>query len=216
MNRISLVIVTLLLATTTLSAQQYAEDYVISTKNMGGRNTEVEMVYGVMVGTNIPIMREKSHTIKNEAAAGFMGGIRWGVDLGGFEIVPELWYMQDRAELYNPNNDNRGTLKSHSFELPIVFGISITEGLRFNIAPSFALASNAKIEIDDDDEYDFGSFKSTFGYFVGMSYTAWEHWVLDLRYNGRFVSADNQWPTNDDVDYTYRYYGFSITAGYRF
>lgn len=209
----------LMLASTTiatLSAQQYKSDYQINRNRNGEvvRSSNIDMVYGVMTGVNIPIMRDKQHDVKSEGSAGFMLGVRWGVDLGGFEIVPEFWYLHDKMTLNNPNLGIKGDLRSNSFEAPIVLGINIGERLRVNFGPSFALTSDAELDYEDET-IEFGSYKSTFGYLIGLSYTAWDHFVMDLRYSGRFVSSKAEWPGNEE-NYDYRYYSVSITAGYRF
>lgn len=217
MKKIILNIVTvMLLATTPLAAQHYKEDYQIDRTKKGDINTApgVEMVYGLMTGVNIPIMRDKHHDIKSEGSAGFMLGARWGVDLGGFEIVPEFWYYHDMMTLNNPDQGVKADLKSDSFEIPIVFGIDLGKRLKFNFGPSFSLASSAELEYEGET-FEFGRYQSTFGYFVGMSYTVMNHWVADVRYSGRFVSSENQWP-GSDTQYDYRYYGVSIAVGYRF
>ncbi len=199
-----------------LWAQHYTEDYVIDARMKGSRTSDLGMVYGLMVGANIPLLTDKIDVADVSQAAGFQIGARWGVDLGGLEIVPEIWYMHDKMHVESKSTNSTGDLVTNSLEFPIVFGIGLGQYVRFDVGPSFSLMSNNKYYDDDgSDVEDFGSFKSTFGYLIGFSTTIAEHYVVDLRYSGRFVSTELAHPHGGEES-DYRYYNICINFGYRF
>lgn len=200
---------------TSLSAQQYSEDYVIH-KNAVDKDHQTQMIYGVMAGVSIPVMSDKQSVVDISNTAGYEIGMMWGVDLGGINIVPEIWYQHDKTDLKNNSNGVEGELVSHSIEVPILFGVEFGP-MRFNFGPSFSLMSNSKILVAGEEEADFGRVKSTAGYLFGLSAVLMEHLILDFRYTGRFVSTSNAWYEGyDGTEHDYRYYSFGVNLGYKF
>ncbi len=206
----------LLMCATTLSAQQYKQDYVIS-KGAPASATRTAMVYGVMGGVTLPRMTDKSEVIDITNTAGYSVGLMWGLDLGGLSIIPELWYQHDNTQVEHTSRNVEGDLITHSIEMPVVFGMKLGP-IRLNVGPSFSLMSSSKIRVDGEEDVDFGKFKSTAGYLVGLSSLLWDHVVLDLRYTGRFVTTSTPWYDTSGTDeaYEYRYYSFGFNIGYRF
>ncbi|MFI3259606.1 MAG: outer membrane beta-barrel protein [Rikenellaceae bacterium] len=188
------------------------DDYVISKRPAGQK---IDMIYGVVAGLTLPKMSDRAKSLDITNTMGFAVGLKYGVDLGGLEIVPEVWYQHDRTSIYNKDKGYFGDLYSNSIEVPILFSMELFKNFSVNVGPSFSLMSNSKIESDDIDDVDFGRVKSTVGYLFGFSYTFFEHYIVDLRYTGRFVSSDVEWFKGDE-SYDYRYYSFGVNIGYRF
>ncbi len=215
MNVKMLLLLPLLACVTSLSAQQYKEDYVIDRSGSYG-GSQTGMVYGVMAGINVPLMTDKMEKVDVGGTAGFAMGMMWGVNLGGLQIAPEIWYQHDKSSLEYSSKGIEGDLVSNSIEVPIVFGMKLGP-MRLNVGPSFSLMSDSTLQVAGDEDIDFGRTKSTAGYLVGLSTTLMDHLILDVRYTGRFVSVTNPWYTStgeDDPDY--RYYSFGINVGYKF
>lgn len=192
-------------------AQRYAEDYVI---NRGAKpNRHVEMIYGVAAGTAFPKMSDKQDLIDINNKAGYEFGMMWGVKLGGLEVVPEIWYSHANTDLRIKSTDETYYLVSHDIEMPIIFAIPVSF-LRFNVGPTFSLMNQSHIEVAGES-IDFGRTKSTAGYLIGVSALIREHFIVDFRFTGRFVSNSQEW-FEEQTHYDYRYYSFGLHAGYRF
>ncbi len=204
----------MLVAVTAVSAQRYAEDFVI---HKGAKQSNhVDMVYGVMAGVILPKLSDKQDKLAIDNKAGYGIGMMWGVDFGGVELVPEFWYAHSNTTLNVIGESKSYDLVSHSIEVPVIFALPIAEsGLRFNVGPTFALMSNSKLECEGEEEIDFGRTKSTAGYLIGLSLTLYERLILDCRFTGRYVSTEKEWH-NSGESYDYRYYDFAINVGYRF
>ncbi len=211
-----LILALLIAATTSLSAQQYAEDYIIHKGGAPRHHNKVEMVYGVLGGVILPQLSEKGDDIDVSNKAGYGFGMMWGLKFGGIEFVPEIWYTHANTTLNKSGNDNKYDLVSHDIEVPLIFSIPVGEsGLRFNVGPTFSMLNNSKLKEDGKDYTDFGRTKSTSGYLIGASLTLFEHLILDFRYTGRYIATDVPWFSGDDI-YRYRYYNFGFNVGYRF
>ncbi len=200
----------LLMCATTLSAQQYKQDYVIS-KGAPASATRTAMVYGVMGGVTLPRMTDKSEVIDITHTAGYSVGLMWGLDLGSVEFVPEIWYRHSNSDLEASGDDY--SLKNNTLEVPLLCALKMG-CLRLNFGPSFSLLSNGTLE-RGNKSYEFGRVRSTVGYVVGLSAVLVEHVVLDVRYNGHFVPLDVAWYSGDDL-YTYSYRSVGFNVGYRF
>ncbi len=216
--RLKYIITALLLAAvTTLSAQQYSEDYII--KKSPKQSSNIEMVYGVLAGVVLPKLSDKQDKLSISNKAGYGFAMMWGVDLGTIEVVPEIWYTHSNTDLAVINTTDRYELVSNTIEIPVIFSLPIAEsGLRFNVGPTFALMSNSKLTDTSDptaEQIDFGRTKSTAGYLIGMSLTLFERLILDCRFTGRYVSTEKPWHTGSE-SYDYRYYDFAVNVGYRF
>lgn len=203
------------------SAQQYSEDYIVQKGNVQ-RGQRVDMIYGVMAGITVPRLSDKNNVLEVKNTTGYQAGIMWGVDLGGLEIVPEIWYQHDKSQIRSTSSTNSGELVSNSIEVPIIFAMQWGP-IRINVGPTFSLMSNSQFNITESETIepqtlDFGRTKSTVGYSVGLSTLIAEHLILDARYIGRFVSTSKAWYDgyNEVEHYKYRYYGFTFNVGYRF
>lgn len=198
-----------------LSAQIYAEDYIIQ-KDIIAKSSRAQMIYGVMAGVTMPKLSDKQDALDISNATGFQLGMMWGVGLGALEIVPEIWYQHENTKLTEVCYDEKYSMVSNNIEVPILFVMRFADWFRFNIGPSFSLMNSTKIVADDDgDSIDFGRTRSAAGYTVGLSATLSERYIIDLRYTGRFVSADTEWHTGAN-SYEYRYYNMAFSVGYRF
>lgn len=193
-------------------AQIYTEDYV---KKSPGElyGPKSHMVYGVMAGVLVPRMSDKQNKLDINNVAGYHLGFMWGIDMGKLEIVPEFWYEHNKSDVTRTTSNDKGDLVTHSLEIPVVFAIELGP-VRLNFGPSFSLMSSSKFKESGKDDIDFGRTKSAAGYLCGASVLLKEHFILDLRYSGRFVSSSEISVGGDEHEY--RYYSYSFNVGYRF
>lgn len=197
------------------SAQIYKEDYIIN-KDNSLKEPKVNMIYGLMAGVNVPVMSDKNDVVEIDNTAGYQLGMMWGVDMGALEIVPEIWYQHNKSNIYHSTYKEEGHLISNGIEVPIIFAMSFGDIVRLNLGPSFSLMSDAKYRsVDGDEEEDFGRYKSTAGYVVGVSVTLSKRFIFDARYSGRFVSTESTWHSASS-EHDYRFYSYSFNLGYRF
>ncbi|MFR9628128.1 MAG: outer membrane beta-barrel protein [Rikenellaceae bacterium] len=198
-----------------ISAQIYAEDYILEKNNVPA-GQRLQMIYGVMAGVNVPVMSDKQDIVDISNTAGYQIGMMWGLDFGGLEVVPEIWYQHSKANISHSNRDEGGELVSRSVEVPIIMAMSLGDIIRFNVGPSFSVMNENDYQKDgDDDVEEFGRMKSGAGYVAGISATISERFIVDFRYSGRFVSLDSEWYRGTS-EHSYRYYNFSFNVGYRF
>ncbi len=210
-RRISLLLLLVGLATS-VSAQIYSEDYVIDKR--GGRGgSSVNMIYGVMVGVTAPMMTDKLDKVDISNKAGYQLGVVFGVDMGGLEIRPEIWWQYDKSDLEVLSSGEYGKLKSNSIEVPIIFGLGFGP-INLNVGPSFSLMSDCTFD-DQGDTIELGSIKSTVGYVLGLDFRLFDNFVIDARYTGRFISSDSRW-IGSLAEADFRSYSYSINVGYRF
>lgn len=210
---------TLALAPLAASAQHYSQDYVDVKQGGVHHHNPIKMVYGAMVGIDIPDMADRSGVNDISNSVGARVGMMWGVDLGGVELVPELWYIHNKADITNNNSGLTGQLVSNSIEVPILFAIPFADIVRFNVGPSFSLMSEGQLTVDGyDDTLEFGRMKSTCGYTIGLSGLVWQHMIIDARFTGRFATTSNM--SFNDIEaveqHDYRYFSFAVNIGYRF
>ncbi len=202
--------------TLSASAQIYTEDYIFDSSSTITVGPKAEMIYGVMAGAIIPVMSDKEDIVEFSNTVGYQVGMMWGVDLGGLEIIPEIWYQHNKANVDHTKYGEEGELITNGIEVPILFGMQFAKWGKFIVGPSLSLMSDTKYKSDDDDDYiDFGRTKSTCGYVVGLSFNILENIILDARYSGRFVSMETDWHTGSS-EHNYRYYNYSFNIGYRF
>lgn len=207
-------------------AQIYAEDYNLNNTHNITRGG-IGMVYSVMAGVTMPRLTDKADELDITNPAGYQIGFSGGISFGGLEILPEIWYQHDKSKIGNmpishntsgkgttSYDEDSGTMTSNSIEVPIIFAMKLGP-VRFNVGPSFSLLNSCKSRFDDEDfTYDFGRTRSTVGYVAGVSTVLYQHFIVDFRYTGRFVSVSNY--STDYEEHDYRFYSLSFNVGYRF
>ncbi len=171
-----------------------------------------KMVFGLGAGAVFPIMSVRGGDVDMSSKAGYKLGMMFGVDFGGIEIVPELWYSGCGMSV-KVGDDPKLDISNRSLDMPIMVGIRLAKPLRLNLGPTFALMCNNKVTEEDGSETEFGSVKSSVGYVIGFSYDIVSGLFLDFRYGGRFAARSNEWSKEPFDVWTYT---LDLTAGFRF
>ncbi|MFI3317783.1 MAG: outer membrane beta-barrel protein [Rikenellaceae bacterium] len=216
MKKIYALLLALALATAPTMAQHYAEDFVISDKGANlHAGSNISMSYGVMSGITIPNFRIDHSGVETSGRTGFQAGFMWGIDFGILELIPEFWYETNKLKFNNESIIAGTEIKSNSIEIPVLFQLNLVDEFRLNMGPSFVLSNNSTATTTDGEEYEIGRIKSTTGFVLGVSYVAFGHLLMDVRYIGRFSSTTNDL-NNGGKLVDMRAYSFSASIGYKF
>ncbi len=177
--------------------------------------SKVGTVYGFMAGVNFPSLNEKHNNLEIENITGFGIGMMMGFSFGYFDLIPELWYSQNKSEIEMSSTRDRNELKSKDIEIPIIVSIPFAPRMKFNIGPTFSVMNNSSLIVNGVEEIDFGRTKSSVGYVIGLSVMATDKIFVDVRYTGRYSSVDQQWYDGDET-YHFQYYNIGLNLGCRF